>query len=66
MLMAIPRRSYKLQYETSQSGVFASKTAENLLRVHSKIESPSDQYTVLCDPNNNDGRCRSYFSLFYS
>ena len=33
MLMAISRRSYKLHYETSQSEVFASKTAENLLRV---------------------------------
>ena len=37
MLMVISRRSYKLHYETSQSEVFGSKTAENLLRVHSKI-----------------------------
>ena len=52
MLMAISRRSYKLHYETSQSEVFASKTAENLLRVHSKSESPSHQYIKKKGPIN--------------
>ena len=49
-LTAIPRRPYKLRYETSQSRAFPSKTAESLLRVHSKIESPSHQYTVWSIP----------------
>ena len=35
-LTAVLRRPYKLHYETSQSGVFLSKIAENLLRVHFK------------------------------